>query len=222
MATLRVPLPDIDRVMPLPRPERSTPATSATAPGPARPAWAQSPRVARLLLWYVLLLIPTLFFKYSYLRSVATDGLSATLASGPFGHLPGVVQYLLLFKGDLLEVLVIVLVAAILGTLLRIDLSWLVAATSFLAIAVSAANWLSFETAGALIARDNLHSRSRGSARTRSCCWRSRATGCSRWRADCSSCSPRCGHSQPFCSRGTPSPARARESSSGSWVRSSR
>jgi Sulfatase len=156
MAGLRVPLPDIDRVMPLPPPERSTPATSASTPAPTRPTWTQSPSVARLLLWYVLLLIPTLFFKYSYLRSVATDGLSATLASGPFGHLPGVVQYLLLFKGDLLEVLVIVLVVAILGTLLRIDLSWLVAATSFLAIAVSAANWLSFETAGALIARDNL------------------------------------------------------------------
>jgi Sulfatase len=118
--------------------------------------WIQSPGIARLLLWYVLLLIPTLFFKYSYLRSVATDGLAATLASGPFGHLPGVVQYLLLFKGDLAEVLVIVVAAAIVGRLLRIDLAWLVALTSFLAIAVSAANWLSFETAGALIARDNL------------------------------------------------------------------
>jgi hypothetical protein len=116
----------------------------------------ESPGTARLLLWYVLLLIPTLFFKYSYLRSVATDGLAATLASGPFGHLPGVVQYLLLFKGDLAEVLVIVVAAAIVGRLLRIDLAWLVGVTSFLAIAVSAANWLSFETAGALIARDNL------------------------------------------------------------------
>ena len=142
--------------MPLPGPESTTPVTIAGGPAPARPTWLQSPGTARLLLWYVLLLIPTLFFKYSYLRSVATDGLAATLASGPFGHLPGVVQYLLLFKGDLTEVLVIVVATAIAGRLLRIDLAWLVGMTSFLAIAVSAANWLSFETAGALIARDNL------------------------------------------------------------------
>jgi Sulfatase len=141
-----------------------------TEPGPASPAasttalvqahsWAdrlQSPDVARLLLWYVLLLIPTLFFKYSYLRAVASDGLAETLASGPFGHLPGAVQYLLLFKGDLAEVFVIVLVAAAVGGILRIDLAWLIAGTSFIALAASAANWLSFETAGALIARDNL------------------------------------------------------------------
>jgi hypothetical protein len=131
-----------------------TPAPARPTPG--RPAGLQSREIARLLLWYVLLLMPTLFFKYSYLRSVATDGLSATLASGPFGHLPAVVQYLLLFKGDLAEVLVIVAGGAIVGRLLRIDLAWLVGLTSFLAIAVSAANWLSFETAGALLARDNL------------------------------------------------------------------
>ncbi|GEM_PF-2056444 len=142
--------------MPLPRPESTTSATIGGGPAPGWAAWLQSPGAARLLLWYVLLLVPTVFFKYSYLRSVATDGLAATLASGPFGHLPGVVQYLLLFKGDLAEVLIIVLIAAIGGLLLRIDLAWLVALTSFIAITVSAANWLSFETAGALIARDNL------------------------------------------------------------------
>jgi Sulfatase len=143
-------------VIPLAPPESITPATIAGGPAPGWTARLQSPAAARLLLWYVLLLVPTLFFKYSYLRSVATDGLAATLASGPFGHLPGVVQYLLLFKGDLAEVLVIVLVAAIAGRLLRIDLAWFVALTSFIAILVSAANWLSFQTAGALIARDNL------------------------------------------------------------------
>ncbi|MFI5249105.1 MAG: LTA synthase family protein [Gemmatimonadales bacterium] len=142
--------------MPLAPPERTTPATIAGGPAPGWRARLQSPAAARLLLWYVLLLVPTLFFKYSYLRSVATDGLAATLASGPFGHLPGVVQYLLLFKGDLAEVLVIVLIAAIAGRLLRLDLAWLVALSSFIAIMVSAANWLSFQTAGALIARDNL------------------------------------------------------------------
>jgi hypothetical protein len=143
--------------MTLPRPADSTSArTTADRPGHRWADRLQAPAVARLLLWYVVLLVPTLFFKYSYLRSVATDGLAATLASGPFGHLPGVVQYLLLFRGDLLEVLVIVLVAAAVGRLLRIDLAWLVAGTSFVALAVSAANWLSFETAGALIARDNV------------------------------------------------------------------
>ena len=142
--------------MPLAPPESTTAATIAGGPAPGWTARLQSPAAARLVLWYVLLLVPTLFFKYSYLRSVATDGLAATLASGPFGHLPGVVQYLLLFKGDLAEVLVIVLIAAIAGRLLRIDLAWFVALTSFIAIMVSAANWLSFQTAGALIARDNL------------------------------------------------------------------
>jgi hypothetical protein len=150
------PFPDSDRVMTLAPPESPTPAPAAGDPAAGWTARLQSPAAARLLLWYVLLLVPTLFFKYSYLRSVATDGLAATLASGPFGHLPGLVQYLLLFKGDLAEVLVIVIIAAVAGRLLRIDLAWLVALTSFIAIMVSAANWLSFQTAGALIARDNL------------------------------------------------------------------
>ena len=143
-------------MMTLPRPAS---ATSATTADPPQRRWAdrlESPAVARLLLWYVVLVVPTLYFKFSYLRSLATDGLAATLASGPLGHLPSVVQYLLLSKGDLLDVLVIVLAAAAVGRLLRLDVAWMVAATSFVALVVSAANWLSFETAGALLARDNL------------------------------------------------------------------
>jgi hypothetical protein len=143
-------------MMTLPRPASVTSATTTDPPGRRWGHLLESPAVARLLLWYLLLLVPTLFFKFSYLRSVATDGLAATLASGPLGHVPAAVQYLLLSKGDLLDVLGIVLVAGAVGLLLRVDLAWMVAATSFVALIVSAANWLSFETAGALLARDNL------------------------------------------------------------------
>jgi hypothetical protein len=142
--------------MTLPRPVKPTSATTTDRQAVSWSERLQSAGVARLLLWYLALLIPTLFFKYSYLRSVAGDGLAATLASGQFGHLPRVTQYLLLSRGDLLDVLAIVLVAALVGRLLRIDVAWLVAGTTFVALVVSAANWISFEVAGALIARENV------------------------------------------------------------------
>src|ERR1700686_2393401 len=117
----------------------------------------ESPATARLALWYVALIIPTLFFKIAYLRSQASDGLAATLANGSLGKLPGVIQYLLLVGGDLRQVLVIVAIAFVVGCgLLRLEAPWVVAATLFAGLMISTANWVSFETAGTLATWDNV------------------------------------------------------------------
>jgi len=117
----------------------------------------ESPAAARLALWYVALIIPTLFFKIAYLRSQTSDGLASTLATGSLGKLPVAIQYLLLVESDLWQVLVIVAIAFIVGCgLLRIQAAWVVAATLLAALLVSTANWISFQTVGTLATWDNV------------------------------------------------------------------
>ncbi|MDQ2767928.1 MAG: hypothetical protein M3Y30_12320, partial [Gemmatimonadota bacterium] len=64
--------------------------------------------LAKLGLWYVALLVPTLYFKSSYLDSLAEEGVLAALASNSLASSLG--RYLELFAADFVEVLVLVLV----------------------------------------------------------------------------------------------------------------
>ena len=116
---------------------------------------ATVPALAKLGLWYVALLVPTLYFKSSYLDSLAEEGVLAALASdGPASSLG---RYVELFAADVVEVLVLVLALYLLGHLiLRINLDWLAALSVFAAMLISAGNWLSFQVVGTLLNADNL------------------------------------------------------------------
>jgi len=114
-----------------------------------------SARLAKLGLWYLLLLIPTIYFKHSYLDSLAEEGVLAAVGSGSLVASLG--SYLALFAADFFEVLLIVLALFLIGhLLLRINLDWLVAICVALCMVVSAGNWLSFQVIGTLLNADNL------------------------------------------------------------------
>jgi len=122
---------------------------------PALRRMASVPALAKVGLWYLALLVPTLYFKSSYLDSLAEEGVLAALAGG--GITSSLGRYLDLFAADFVEVLVLVLVLYLIGHLiLRINLDWLVAVTVFVAMLISAGNWLSFQVVGTLLNADNL------------------------------------------------------------------
>ena len=111
--------------------------------------------MAKLGVWYIALLVPTLYFKSSYLDSLAEEGVLAAVAGGGFSSSLG--RYLDLFAADFIEVLLLVLALYLLGHLiLRINLDWLIALTVFAAMLISAGNWLSFQVVGTLLNSDNL------------------------------------------------------------------
>ena len=131
------------------------PASAFRWPRPSLRRMASVPALAKLGLWYVALLVPTLYFKSSYLDSLAEEGVLAALASNSMASTLG--RYLDLFAADFVEVLVLVLVLYVLGHLiLRINLDWLVALSVFVAMLISAGNWLSFQVVGTLLNGDNL------------------------------------------------------------------
>jgi len=120
-------------------------------------AWRRlaSPTLAKLGLWYVLLLLPTLYFKYSYLTSLAEEGVLAAVSTG--SAVQSAARYVTLFDADFVEVLVLVAALYLIGhRLLRINLDVLAAATVLLGMLVSAGNWLSFQVIGSLLNADNL------------------------------------------------------------------
>jgi hypothetical protein len=124
-------------------------------PRPTLRRMASVPALAKLGLWYVALLAPTLYFKSSYLDSLAEEGVLAALASDSLASTLG--RYLDLFAADFIEVLLLVLALYVLGHLiLRINLDWLVALSVFVAMLISAGNWLSFQVVGTLLNGDNL------------------------------------------------------------------
>ncbi len=111
--------------------------------------------MAKLGLWYVLLLLPTLYFKYSYLTSLAEEGVLAAVATGSM--LQSVARYVTLFDSDFVQVLAIVIALYLIGHLLlgaKLDL--LVSLSVLLCMLVSAGNWLSFQVIGSLLNADNL------------------------------------------------------------------
>lgn len=111
--------------------------------------------VAKLGLWYVALLIPTLYFKGAYLDSLAEEGVLAAVTTDSVAS--SLERYLELFAADFFEVLVLVLVLYVLGHLiLRINLDWLVGLSVLGAMLMSAGNWLSFQVVGTLLNADNL------------------------------------------------------------------
>jgi Sulfatase len=113
------------------------------------------PTLAKLGLWYLLLLLPTLYFKYSYLRSLAEEGVLAAVATGSV--VQSAARYVTLFDTDLVEVLALVAVLYIIGHLvLRINVDVLVGASVLICMLVSAGNWLSFQVIGSLLNADNL------------------------------------------------------------------
>ena len=114
-------------------------------------------KVAKLGVWYVVLLIPTLYFKHAYLDSLAEEGVFAALDARGIGPLARLARYALLFTSDFLELLLIVLALYAIGhLLLRIDLDWLIGTTVAVLLLVSAGNWLSFEVIGTLLTLDNV------------------------------------------------------------------
>jgi hypothetical protein len=125
-----------------------------------RRRWLASPAIpwqtlAKLGLWYVLLLLPTLYFKYSYLNSLAEEGVLAAVGTGSV--VSSVARYVTLFFTDFVEVLVIVAALYAIGhLLLRIGVDLLVAISVLVSMLVSAGNWLSFQVIGSLLNADNL------------------------------------------------------------------
>jgi hypothetical protein len=113
------------------------------------------PKLAKLGLWYLLLLLPTLYFKYSYLNSLAEEGVLAAVGTGSL--VSSVARYITLFDADFVEVLVIVAALYAIGhLLLRIRVDVLVAVSVLVSMLVSAGNWLSFQVVGSLLNADNL------------------------------------------------------------------
>jgi arylsulfatase A-like enzyme len=114
-----------------------------------------SPTVAKLGLLYLLLLLPTLYFKYSYLTSLAEEGVLAAVATGSV--VQSVARYVTLFDADFVEVLLLVAALYVIGhLLLRINLDVLAAVAALASMLVSAGNWLSFQVIGSLLNADNL------------------------------------------------------------------
>jgi arylsulfatase A-like enzyme len=114
-----------------------------------------APTLAKLGLWYVLLLLPTLYFKYSYLTSLAEEGVLAAVSTG--SAIQSAARYVTLFDADFVEVLLLVAALYVIGhRLLRINLDILAAASVFIGMLVSAGNWLSFQVIGSLLNADNL------------------------------------------------------------------
>ncbi|MGI8497257.1 MAG: LTA synthase family protein [Gemmatimonadaceae bacterium] len=121
-----------------------------------RPAFSPI-TAAKLGVWYFALLIPTLYFKHSYLSSLAEEGVLAALDARGAGLLGRLARYALLFTTDVVQVLIAVLIVfAVCHLLLRIDIDWLIATTVFVALLVSGGNWLSFEVIGTLLNGENL------------------------------------------------------------------
>jgi sulfatase-like protein len=113
------------------------------------------PTLAKLGLWYALLLLPTLYFKYSYLNSLAEEGILAAVGTGSV--VSSIARYITLFDTDFVEVLVIVAALFAIGhLLLRISMDVLVALSVLVSMLVSAGNWLSFQVVGSLLNSDNL------------------------------------------------------------------
>jgi len=133
---------------------RSASAETSRSPRSLRRTLA-SPTLAKLGLWYLLLLLPTLYFKYSYLNSLAEEGVLAAVATG--SAMQSVARYVILFDADFVEVLLLVAALYVIGhLLLRINLEVLAAATALVCMLVSAGNWLSFQVIGSLLNADNL------------------------------------------------------------------
>ncbi|MDB4909811.1 MAG: sulfatase, partial [Gemmatimonadetes bacterium] len=104
---------------------------------------------------YLLLLLPTLYFKYSYLNSLAEEGVLAAVATGSLVR--SVARYVTLFDADFVQVLLVVTALYVIGhLLLRINLDVLAAAAVLVCMLVSAGNWLSFQVIGSLLNADNL------------------------------------------------------------------
>jgi hypothetical protein len=113
------------------------------------------PTLAKLGMWYLLLLLPTLYFKYSYLNSLAEEGVLAAVDTGSV--VSSLSRYITLFDADFVEVLVVVAVLFAIGhLLLRISVDVLVALSVLVCMLVSAGNWLSFQVIGSLLTADNL------------------------------------------------------------------
>jgi len=111
--------------------------------------------LARLGLWYLLLLLPTLYFKYSYLNSLAEEGVLAAVASGSIGQ--SLARYVTLFDSDFVQVLLLVAALYVAGhLLLRIPVDILCGVSVLVCMLVSAGNWLSFQVIGSLLNGDNL------------------------------------------------------------------
>jgi len=111
--------------------------------------------LAKLGLWYLLLLLPTLYFKYAYLKSLAEEGVLTAIANG--STVQTAMRYITLFNVDVVEVLALVLALYVVGHLvLRINIDVLAAVTALACMLVSAANWLSFQVIGSLLNGDNL------------------------------------------------------------------
>jgi sulfatase-like protein len=111
--------------------------------------------LAKLGLWYVLLLLPTLYFKYSYLNSLAEEGVLAAVGTGSV--VSSIARYITLFDTDFVEVFAIVAALYVIGhLLLRIRVDLLVALSVLASMLVSAGNWLSFQVIGSLLNADNL------------------------------------------------------------------
>jgi hypothetical protein len=137
-------------------PTSSVPAPTASL----RVRWLGSrvlgwPTLAKLGMWYLLLLLPTLYFKYSYLNSLAEEGVLAAVDTGSV--VSSLSRYITLFDADFVEVLVVVAVLFAIGhLLLRISVDVLVALSVLVCMLVSAGNWLSFQVIGSLLNADNL------------------------------------------------------------------
>ena len=114
-----------------------------------------SPTLAKVGLWYLLLLLPTLYFKYSYLNSLAEEGVLAAVSTGSV--VQSVARYVTLFDADFVEVFILVAALYLIGhRLLRINLDVLAAFAALICMLVSAGNWLSFQVIGSLLNADNL------------------------------------------------------------------
>lgn len=143
---------------------RQTIASDSSSSGPER---APSATLA-IAVWYALLLLPTLAFKWRLLGLAYGEGLPATLSSAASEH-PAFEWWLdagLPFAADLVEVFVVVLVLFVLTrSVAPRRMPWLMAASAWLASLVLLANHLCYRQTQSMLTAEVLREALRWAAR---------------------------------------------------------
>lgn len=108
---------------------------------------------AELAVWYLALLVPTLWFKYQYVTILSGDDLSGFDPAANAGHMPfGLLYVDRFFPMDVLDVFVVVGLLFFVGrVLLRVPIASLVCGTVLAALVVGAASAFALEQTGTLL-----------------------------------------------------------------------
>jgi len=118
----------------------------------------KSPILAQVAAWYVLILVPTIVFKWLFIRGSESDHAKplqswtvVALGSDP-RPVQRLVRLFFVFRPDILEVLFLVIAAFVVGCLaLRIRLGYLMAGTLLVCVLVGGADNLASSQVGTLL-----------------------------------------------------------------------